>query len=348
MQTKEKKRVLCAISGGVDSAVSMLILKNEGLDVSSATLLLCGNDAEAGDAKALSASLSIPHILIEKKDYFEKEIIGSFAQKYAAGLTPNPCVECNRKIKFGILCEYAKENGFDLVATGHYANTAFSEKYGRKVIKKADDPKKDQSYVLWQLSREQVEYAHFPLGSLDKSQVREIAENNGFVNANKKDSQDICFVPDGKYGDIVENTLKRQFAPGNFVTEDGNVLGTHKGIIHYTVGQRKGLGLALPAPLYVKEKRVDTNEVVLCPEEKLFSSVLFAKNINLQAFDEISAPLRIKVKTRYSAKEADAVIQIENGVAKIEFDTPQRAITPGQSAVFYDDDGILLGGGEII
>lgn len=348
MEDKAKKRVLCAVSGGVDSAVSMLILKDEGFDVCGATLLLCGNDAEANDAKKLADSLGLSHILLDRRELFEKEVILSFAKNYADGLTPNPCVKCNKRIKFGILCEYAKENGFDLVATGHYARTAFSPKYGRKVIMKADDPKKDQSYVLWQLTREQIDFALFPLGELDKPQVRLIAERNGFVNANKKDSQDICFVPEGKYGEVVERVLGKSFEPGNFVTEDKKILGTHKGIIHYTVGQRKGLGLALPAPLYVKEKNIGTNEVVLCPEDRLFSSVLYAKNVNLQAFDSLPQPLRAKVKTRYSAKEADATVSFENGLLKIEFDLPQRAITPGQSAVIYDDSGILLGGGEII
>ena len=326
----------------------MLLLKKEGCDVCGATLLLCGNENEANDAKNLAGSLGIPHIILDRKELFEKKIIASFAQKYADGLTPNPCIECNRHIKFGVLCDYAKENGFDLVATGHYATTAFSQKYGRKVIMKAKDRGKDQSYVLWQLTKEQVSFALFPLGELDKPQVRGIAEQNGFVNARKKDSQDICFVPEGKYGEIVEKTLGRSFDGGNFVTEDGKILGRHKGIIHYTTGQRKGLGLALPAPLYVKEKNIAANEVVLCPEDRLFSTVLYAKNINLQAFDEIPKGLCAKVKTRYSAREADASVSLENDILKIEFESPQRAVTPGQSAVFYDDDGVLLGGGEII
>ena len=202
--------------------------------------------------------------------------------------------------------------------------------------------------MLWQLKREQIELAHFPLGELDKPQVRDIAQTNGFVNAKKKDSQDICFVPEGKYGEIVEKALDTRFEIGNFVTEDGKILGKHKGIIHYTVGQRKGLGLSLPAPLYVKEKRVETNEVVLSPEDRIFSSVLYAKNVNLQAFDSIPSPICAYVKTRYSAKAAQAMISEKDGLLKIEFDTPQRAVTPGQSAVIYDDDGILLGGGEII
>ncbi len=344
----QNKKILAAVSGGVDSAVAMLALKKEGFDVSSATLLLCANHTEAEDAKKLSESLGIPHVTLDRRELFEKEIIASFANAYAHGLTPNPCVECNKKIKFGILCEYAEQNGFGLVATGHYARTEFSQKYGRKIIKKGADEKKDQSYVLWQLTRRQTELAHFPLGELSKEEVRTIATQNGFSNADKKDSQDICFVPDGKYTEIVEKTLDTTFAAGEFVTEDGKILGTHKGIINYTVGQRKGLGLSLPAPLYVKEKDIVKNRVILCPEENLFSDSLRAKNVNLQAFDRADSPFFAKVKTRYAAKEADAVLTFDGNILDIKFKTPQRAITPGQSAVFYDEDGVLLGGGEII
>lgn len=344
-----EKNILVAISGGVDSAVALLLMKNEGFRVASATLVLCENgEGEALCAKELSEKLDVPHTIYENKKRFYDEIITSFANTYAAGETPNPCVICNRRIKFGILCEKAKENGFDNIATGHYAISEYSEKYGRKVIKKAKDIKKDQSYMLWQLTREQIDLAYFPLGAYTKDEVRTIAEENGFVNARKKDSQDICFIPDGNYAEVVESVLGKSFPEGDFVTQDGKILGRHKGIIRYTTGQRKGLGLALPAPLYVKEKRVEENLVVLCPENELFSESLVAKDVNFQAIDTITEPIRAKVKHRYSAKEADATLcLLPDGRLKAVFDEKQRAITPGQSAVFYDDDGIILCGGII-
>lgn len=346
--TNEKK-ILVAISGGVDSAVAMHLMKEAGFSVSSATLVLCENgQGEALCAKELSEKMGVPHMIYEHKKEFFDEIITDFAKTYARGETPNPCVVCNRKIKLGILCKKAKEQKLDLVATGHYAICEYSEKYGRKVIKKAKDAKKDQSYMLWQLTREQIDMCHFPLGGFTKDEVRNIAEENGFVNARKKDSQDICFIPDGDYATVVEKVLERKFADGDFVNEKGEVLGKHKGIIRYTTGQRKGLGLSLPAPLYVKEKKIDENLVVLCPEEGLFSESLIAKDVVFQAIDTINEPIRAKVKTRYSAKEADCVVSLlPDGRLSVVFDEKQRAITPGQSAVVYDDEGVLLCGGII-
>ena len=345
------KKIIAALSGGVDSAVTALLLQNEGYDVSGVTLIMCpGTEKEADDARVLCEKLGLPHTIRDCREEFKNSIMRGFAESYAKGDTPNPCVECNPKIKLGMLINMAKDAGFCGVATGHYANCKYSEKYGRKVISQASDPKKDQSYVLWKLSPSQVEYLVFPLGTYQKDETRTIAHEHGFSSAGKKDSQDICFI-NGDYADFVEDFLGTRFAPGEFVTEDGKVLGTHKGIIRYTTGQRKGLGLSLPAPLYVKSKDFADNRVILCPEDGLYTTTVTVRDVNFQAFDKTGADMNFKafVKLRYSARAAyaDVFYNAQNDKLVLTFDEPQRAATPGQSAVLYDEDGVLLGGGII-
>ena len=277
---------------------------------------------------------------------FKKCVIDRFIAAYEAGATPNPCIDCNRHLKFERLFRNGLELECDCIVTGHYAIIEKSaEGY---LLKKAADPKKDQSYVLYSLSRRQLEHTIFPLGSLTKTEVREIAEANGFVNAKKRDSQDICFVPDGDYAGVIEKYTGKTYPYGNFVDLEGNVLGEHKGIIRYTIGQRKGLGLALPEPLYVCEKRLDKNEVVLGRNDNLFSGSLDIDNVNWIVFDNPPEKFRANVKIRYSQTEQPATVTvIGDAEAHIEFDEPQRAVTRGQAAVMYDGD-VVIGGGTIV
>ena len=340
------KKTLIAISGGVDSSVAAALIMEKGIDAVGGTMRIsCGLEGDAEDAARVCASLGLEHHVFDLSREFEKEVVCRFVDAYEKAQTPNPCVECNRYIKFGALFDRAKELGCDSIATGHYAR---SEKDGdRYLIKKGADEAKDQSYVLWSLSQEQLSHTLLPLGSLTKAQVRDIARSRGFANADKSDSQDICFVPDGDYAGFIERFTGKTYPAGDFVDTDGNVLGRHRGIIRYTTGQRKGLGLALPAPMYVYKKEITENRVVLCKNELLFSDTLYASDFNWVAFPAPDSPFFANVKVRYKAKEAPAtVIPLENGRVKVEFFEPQRAITPGQAAVVYIGD-TLVGGGYI-
>lgn len=350
-----KKRALVALSGGVDSAVAAYLMKESGYDVCGVTLLLCAHGEDNSccskrdieDAASVCEALGTPHVVLDDSESFKKYVADYFVKTYCEGRTPNPCIRCNRFVKFAAICDYARNNGFDLVVTGHYCKVEFSEKYGKKVLVAADDKSKDQSYVLYNLTQEQIDMLEFPLSSLTKEEVRNIAEKCGFVNAHKKDSQDICFIKDEDYSDYIERVTGKTFPDGDFVDEQGKVLGRHRGIIRYTVGQRKGLGLALPAPMYVKSKDMKENKVILCDDNGLFQKELYIKNINLLALEKVDFPTECYVKARYSQKAEKACVTLCKNGAKIAFDTPQRAITPGQSAVMYDGDGVVLGGGEI-
>lgn len=355
-QTIVNKAVI-AMSGGVDSSTAAYLMKERGYDIIGVTLKLFDNEdimireksccslSDVEDAKSVAARLGIKHYTFNFKDDFKTCVIDRFIDAYENGRTPNPCIDCNRYIKFRRLMERAKELRYDNVVTGHYARIVNIG--GRFVLKKGVDHKKDQSYVLYSLTKEQLKHTILPLGDMTKDEVREIALNQGFINAKKRDSQDICFVPDGDYAKFIEGYSHKTYPDGDFVDLHGNVLGTHKGIIRYTIGQRKGLGLSLPKPLYVCKTDIEANKVILGDNEDLFSKSLDAEDINLTACDNINSPIRVKAKIRYSQTEEDAtVVQTGDDSIHVEFDKPQRAITKGQAVVLYDND-VVIGGGVI-
>ena len=353
------KKALIAMSGGVDSSVAAKIINDASFECIGCTMKLYDNDDtvlrkdntccsldDVEDARQVAANLKMPYYVFNFKDGFKEHVIDSFVKAYESGKTPNPCILCNRYMKFEKLYQRARELGCYYVVTGHYARIEYDG--NRYLLKKAIDKSKDQSYVLYSMTQEQLKHTLFPLGELEKTKVREIAMENGFVNSNKPDSQDICFVPDGDYAKFIEQYTGKTYPDGDFVDENGKVLGEHKGIIRYTIGQRKGLGLALPCPMYVKEKNLDENKVILCTNDRLFSKELYATDINLISVDKITSPLHIKARVRYNQPEQDAIVeQIDDNTLHIVFDKPQRAISKGQAVVLYDGD-YVVGGGTII
>ena len=351
------KKAIIAMSGGVDSSVAAYLSKSQGFECMGATMKLFANEDigisreksccsldDVEDARSVAYRLGMPYNVFNFSDNFKENVIDRFIRAYETGFTPNPCIDCNRYLKFDKMYRRAKELEYDYIVTGHYARIEKDEKRGRYLLKKAVDKNKDQSYVLYSLTQDQLAHTLFPLGELTKQQVREIAENQGFLNARKKESQDICFVPDGDYAGFIERTTGKTYPCGKFIDTKGNVLGEHKGIIRYTIGQRKGLGLALPAPMYVKEKDLVNNTVILSYEDEIFSSELTASDFNWIAFEKPDDPFRCTVKTRYRSKEAPAEVFCEDEKVKIVFDEPQRAITKGQAAVLYDGDTVIGGG----
>lgn len=351
-------RAIIAMSGGVDSSVAAYLMKQQGYDIVGITLKLhttensddelsCCTQKDIDDAKAVCDRLKIEHRVVDFQSDFQKYVIDRFVQSYIDGGTPNPCIDCNRFIKFCELIRIAKAEGFDYVVTGHYARVAFDEQTGRYVLKKGHDESKDQSYVLYSLTQDTLQMLKLPLGEMSKDEVRQIAQLIGLDNADKKDSQDICFVKDSKYADFITEYTGKKFADGDFVDLCGNVLGVHKGIIRYTIGQRKGLNLSLPKPMYVCDKNIHTNTVTLCSNEELFSKELIADDVNLISIKELNGPMRVKAKIRYKHTETDATLYPFEDKIKLKFDTPVRAITKGQAVVMYIGDTVL-GGATIL
>lgn len=350
----EEKRVLLGMSGGVDSSVSALLLKEEGYDVIGTTMELfagssCCNTNTYIDAKNVCNQIGIPHFIYNFKDEFKKYVIDDFINCYANCLTPNPCIECNKFMKFGLMYEKAKELGCEYIATGHYAKTEYSEEYGRWVLKKSKAGKKDQSYVLWNIPKELIEHVVLPLADFEsKDEIRKIAREHNLKTANKPDSEDICFVPDGNYKRFLEENSEIKPKKGNIVHVNGKVLGKHNGLYNYTIGQRKGLGISYKEPLFVVGFNKEKNEVIVGEKDYIYKKEMIVKDVNLLLVDSIDEPMKVSVKTRYSSVEEDATVEmIDANTIKVVFENPVARITPGQSAVFYLGD-IVVGGGKIL
>ena len=353
-----QKKAMIAMSGGVDSSVAAYLMVQDGYDCAGATLKLydnpqcsfpghraCCTPSDTEDARSVAARLGMLYYVFPMHDEFRHSVIDKFADTYLHGGTPNPCIDCNRYLKFDKMFHRMQEIGYDYIVTGHYARVEYDEKRDRYLLKKAVDDTKDQSYVLYMLTQEQLAHVKLPLGGLRKDQVRVIAEKHGFINARKHDSQDICFVPDGDYAKFIEKYTGKKTPEGDFVDKEGNYIGRHKGIIHYTIGQRRGLGIPAASRLYVCEISPKTNTVVLGDNEDLFSSELEADNVNLISVDSLAEPKRVTAKIRYRHKEQPATAwQTPDGILHVKFDEPQRAITKGQAVVMYDGDEVVGGG----
>ena len=349
----EKKRVLVAMSGGVDSSAAALLLQQQGYACDGAMLKLYSGEVEgtccsaddADDARSVAYRLGMKFYVFNETERFARDVMDHFVAEYCAGHTPNPCIDCNRCLKFGALLERALVLGYDYLATGHYARVGYEPETGLYRLLRGRDRRKDQSYVLYQLTQHQLSHLLLPVGEFDKPAIRESAREAGLLNADKADSQDICFVPDHDYASFIAQETGKESMPGNFVDEEGNVMGQHRGLIHYTIGQRKGLGISSTTPIFVRELRPETNEVVLCKSESLFSHDCHVDNINYMAEEKLTEPVRAIGKIRYSHAGAPCTLYPQpDGTLLAQFDEPQRAMTPGQAAVFYQDDHVLCGG----
>ena len=355
--TSRRPGALIAMSGGVDSSVAAWLMQRDGFDCTGVTMRLTRNEAvnteglhtccserDIEDAAEVAYAMDIPYEVLDFTADFQEKIIDKFIRVYEAGGTPNPCIDCNKYMKFDHLLRWAEAHGLDHVVTGHYARVEQDEATGRWLLKKGLDENKDQSYVLYNLTQEQLAHVRLPLGGLHKSEVRAIAEQQHFVNARKHDSQDICFVPDGDYARFMEDFTGKHYPAGDFLDENGRVVGTHNGAVRYTIGQRKGLGLAMGAPVYVCGKDMQANTVTVGPEEMLFDRIVYADEVNWIAIPELTGPLRVTARTRYHQVEQAATVYPAECGFRLEFDQPQRAPTPGQAVVLYQGDTVLGGG----
>lgn len=346
------------MSGGVDSSVAAKLMKNEGYECIGVTMKLhdngdldldatntCCSLSDVEDARNVASKLGMPYYVLNFQDDFKEKVIDQFVNAYKCGRTPNPCINCNQHMKFAKLFDYAKSMDCDYIVTGHYVR--IDEVDGKFRLLKALDDTKDQSYVLYGMTQEQLAHTKFPLGNLRKTETRALAEDGGLINADKPDSQDICFVPDGDYAKVISKYSGTNDTPGDFVDTEGNVLGTHKGITHYTVGQRKGLGLPMKHPVYVKKIDPSSNQVILSTNEELFETTLTASDVNWISGEAPHGPIHVSAKIRYRHKEQPCTVTpVSDNKIQVVFDEPQRAITPGQAVVLYDGD-VVLGGGTI-
>ena len=342
------KRVLIGMSGGVDSSTAAYLACQEGYCCTGATMELVSGGADAADARSVAQRLGMEHVVLPFQQAFSQQVIQPFVDSYEKGLTPNPCIRCNQALKFGVLLDWALEQGYDYVASGHYARLRRDENTGRYLLYQAADPAKDQTYFLAGLNQQQLSHILFPLGELTKQQVRQIAESQGFVNARKRDSQDICFIPDGDYAAFLERFTGKTYPQGTYLDLQGQPLGQHQGAVRYTIGQRKGLGIALGQPMYVCGKDMACNTVTLGPNEALYAQALLASDWNWLPFPALTAPMAVTAKIRHSQTSQAATVYPEaDGTARVVFAEPQRAITPGQAVVLYQGQ-MVVGSGTIL